>query len=76
MRAGYLPDGRLLTAIYALGIDPIEELCLYLEKEPRAIRMLNERGEEVAIDFTSVGNGFYSMPLRIEALYPVFLLVD
>lgn len=75
LRAGSLPDGRLLAAIFELGIDPVEEPKLYLEKKPESISMMQPDGTETPVKFESVGNDIYSVDIRIEPMYPVILFI-
>ena len=58
MRSGYINDGRLLCALFDLGYDPMDNISLYLEKEPsqqmddtileNAQKHYDEYAEEVA----------------------------
>lgn len=75
LRAGYLPDGRLLAAIFELGIDPVEEPKLYLEKKPESITMTLPDGTEAPVKFEAVGENIYTVDIRIEPMYPVILFI-
>jgi len=75
VRAGYLPDGTLLTAVFPLGIDISDELPLYLEKEPASIRMILPDGSYEAVAYTKNADGSYNIAVRIEPMYPIILLI-
>ena len=75
LRAGYLDDGVLLTVIFNLGYDPEEQTVLYLEKEPKAIARLDENGEEIPVSFKRNEDGFYTLAVSCEPLYPTVLLI-
>jgi len=76
LRAGYLPDGGILAAVYQLGIDPTEDLTLYLEKEPSSITMIMPNGSETPVAFTALGNSRYTLHTRVEMLYPLVLMIQ
>jgi hypothetical protein len=40
LRAGVVSDGRMLVIAINLGFDPVDEINLYLEKEPKKITLL------------------------------------
>lgn len=75
LRAGYVEDGRLLAAIYSLGMDPIEKATLYLEKAPSEITALTPDGTEAPVAFEALGEGVYAIDKRVEILEPVLLLI-
>lgn len=75
-RAGYLPDGRLLTFTLVLGTDPLEELTLHLDKKPIGAKILNPDGIETEVTVREIGNGVYAFGVRCEGLYPVVLIID
>lgn len=76
LRAGYLDDGRLLAAIFNLSYDPEESTVLYLEKQPKSISRLDENGNEILVDFEKQANGFYTLNVSCEPLYPTVLLIE
>lgn len=76
LRAGELSDGRLLCMIINLSYDPEWELTLYLEKEPSRIVMLDENGEERALEFSRVGERLYTLSTACMPMYPVVLIVS
>ncbi len=75
LRAGYLEDGTLLTAIYELGIDPMESLTLYLEKEPFAIKKLESDGSLTELKWEEVDECIYRIQTKVETMNPVFLFI-
>ena len=75
LRAGFLADGTLLTALFDIGFDPLEELTLYLEQEPASISLLQPDGTEMALDWTAAGEGIYQIRTRVEPMYPAILLI-
>ncbi len=76
LRAGYLDDGRLLCAIFNLGYDPEEETVLYLKKEPTQITRLDESGKEIPVSYKKTEDGFYTLAVSCEPLYPTVLLIQ
>jgi hypothetical protein len=75
LRAGYLDDGRLLTAIFNLSYDPEENTILYLEKEPVKVTYLDENGNEIPVVFTKTDDKFYKLEISCQPLYPTVLLI-
>ena len=75
LRVSEVDDGRLFAAIYLLGVDPIEEPRIYLEKPATEITYLDPDGNEQPLAFTAEEDGIYRLDARIEALYPHFLFI-
>lgn len=75
LRAGKIKDGRLLVEMVALGIDPVEEPVLYLEKMPTRITRLLSDGTEAEVSFTALGNSQYQLSHGLETMYPEILLI-
>ena len=75
LRAGYLNDGTLLAAIFEIGIDPLDELTVYLEEIPKSIEMMLPDGTLAPVSFTANGDGLYTLEAKVETLYPVVLLI-
>lgn len=75
LRAGYLGDGTLLAAIFELGIDPIEDVRLFLEKQPENIKIMNPDGSLSAVDFYEAENNIYILKMKVETLYPAILFI-
>lgn len=76
LRAGYLADGRLLTAVFDLGYDPMDTMELYLEKAPTHITLLMPDGSESDVSWQVADNNIYSVEVKVEPLYPVILLIS
>jgi len=76
LRVGALSDGRLLCAVYHLGLDPLDTLALRARKIPERIKRLDENGEEQPVSFTALSDGRICVQVRVEPMYPVFLLLD
>lgn len=76
LRVGALSDGRLLCAVYHLGLDPLDTLALRARKIPERITRLDENGEEQPVSFTALSDGRICVQVRVEPMYPVFLLLD
>ena len=74
LRAGYLADGTLLVAVFALGVDPIDELRLCLTSVPTQITALTPSGEEEALSFSCDGN-LCTVHRRVETMDPLILLL-
>ena len=75
MRSGYINDGRLLCALFDLSYDPMDNISLYLEKEPSEIQILTKDGSYSNVSFEKVSTDTYVVDTRIEPLYPVILLI-
>lgn len=75
LRAGYLADGRLLAAIFELGIDPLDTLTVFLENEPTKIEMMLPDGNTAPVAFEKSGDGLYTLDVRVETLYPLILFI-
>ncbi len=75
-RAGYLQDGTLVAMLYLLGIDPMEEIPLYLEKAPEKIEYLAKDGTRRGVAFTPCGDNRYTVHMRAETMLPVVLFVS
>ena len=75
LRAGLLPGGELLLAIFELGIDPLEELPLFLEKTPESIEIMLPDGSFAPVIFKKSGENLYTLNVRVEPLYPVILKI-
>lgn len=75
LRAGLLPSGELLLAIFELGTDPLDELTLFLKKEPQSIETMLPSGSYAPVDFKKSGENLYTLKTRVETLYPVILKI-
>lgn len=70
-----MADGRLLATVIKLGIDVMDSLTLYLEKEPTSICLLDGDGNEQKVEFISLGDNLYEIKQRVETMYPLVLLI-
>lgn len=74
LRAGDLPDGRLLLSLINLSTDPEEQLELVLAHKPVSITRLMPDGSEQEVDFTC-SDGVYTLRTPCLPVQPVILLV-
>ena len=74
-RCADMPDGRLFTAIFNIGLDPIEEIRLYVDKNVKSVKMLTSDGNEREVDFTCESNNIYRINVRANTLEPVILFI-
>lgn len=75
LRAGYLNDGSLLAYTICIGFDLMECLDLYLEKKPEKIEWLLPDGTTKEVSFKEVRKDIYEIDVRVEPMYPVFLII-
>jgi hypothetical protein len=75
VRAGYLPDGALLVALNEIGIDPMDDFVLYLKEAPGTVERIKPDGGLEAVEFSALGDGKYQICAKLEAMYPVFLII-
>ena len=75
LRAGYLNDGTLLAAFFELGIDPLDGLTVFLEKEPTEIEMMLPDGTCAPVAFEKTGDKLYTIGIRVETLYPLIFFI-
>ncbi len=75
-RCADMPGGGLFTAIFNIGLDPIEEIRLYVDMTVRKIKLLNADGNETEVDFTSEGNNIYRINVSARTLEPVILFIN
>ncbi len=75
-RAGHLSDGTLVAMLYELGIDPMDDIPLYLEKEPTKIEYLQKDGTRAEVSFTDCGEHLYRVQMRVETMLPVILFIS
>lgn len=74
LRAGYLPSGEMMVAVFNLSLDALEEIPLVFERAPERIEMLNESGERVALSFTTDGERV-TVGIAAGTLDPVILFI-
>ena len=75
VRAGYLKDGRLMVTVIDLGVDPVEQLPLYVKEQVESMTQLMPDGDEQPVSFRQTEDGFCTVDCRIESMYPVTLFV-
>ena len=75
LRAGYLNDGSLLAYTICIGFDLMDSLDLYLEKKPEKIEWLLPDGTTKEVSFKEVRKDIYEIDVRVEPMYPVFLII-
>ncbi len=76
LRAGTLADGSLFVSAVMLGYDPMDAMTLYLEKAPKAARLLLPDGTYVPVAFEKVGEDTYVFDARVEPMYPAFMVIE
>jgi hypothetical protein len=65
----------MLTALFNIGLDPIDEITLNCEKTVNKVEYLTVNGERAAADFcTENGNTVVELPLY--TLEPVVLIIS
>ncbi len=74
LMAGMSSEGELVTAIFNIGFDPIEELPLVFEKTPKSIKILTPDGEKQEVVFKCDGERTV-LRITAETLTPVILFV-
>ena len=75
LRAGYLPDGDMLSVVTEIGIDPMDSLRLYLKNEPKSVECMSPDGSFYPVSFTKCGESEYELDIRLEAMYPRVLKI-
>lgn len=75
LRAGYLKDGSLLTEICCIGFDLMDTIDLYLEKKPEKIEKMLPDGTTEEVPFKEVRKDIYEVDVKVEPMYPVFLII-
>lgn len=76
LRAGYLSDGSLLTALFNIGFDPEEKVKYYLEKAPVKAKRLEPDGSYVNVPFSSLGDGIFEFDAKAEPMYPLIMIIE
>ena len=51
MKAGTLPDGSLLAAVFNIGLDPLEEIPLVTERDVQGVQRLTAEGQWVECEW-------------------------
>ena len=70
-----LRDGRMLSAVFNFGFDPIDKLEMHFEKTPKKITKLSPCGKEEEISFEKGDNG-YILSTECNTLDPVILFIE
>jgi hypothetical protein len=74
LRAGYLPSGEMLIALFNLSLDELDEIPLVFEKSPESMEILTEDGTRSPIAFKCCGDKII-IDKRVGVLEPVILFI-
>lgn len=74
LKAGTMPDGGLLVAVFNLGFDILDTIPLQFEKDINSISMLTSDGTLKNVDF-SIEDGIVDVKEKAYTLEPVILFV-
>lgn len=74
LKAGTLPDGSLLVALFNIGLDPIDEICLDCEKAVTNVEYLDCDGKRQKTKFHTE-NGRVTVARPLYTLEPVVLFL-
>lgn len=75
IRAGYLKNGKILCAIFNIGLDVLENISLCCKKDVKKIEKLNKDGLLSECHFLAE-DGNISIEEKVEVLKPVVLLIS
>lgn len=75
LKAGVLPNGEMLAAVFNIGLDPIDEITLNCEKAVNGVKYLTETGEKKSADFR-FENGILTVGLPLFTLEPTVLFLS
>ncbi len=75
LRAGTLPDGRILVAAFNLGFDPLDELPLHVEANISSVEILDENGILKRCHFVAENNNVV-INTPIQTLEPIVLILE
>ena len=70
-----MPDGRMLCAVFNIGLDPIEKTQLACDFEVKSFKALTPSAQEQEISFTREGN-IYTLDIPCNILDPVIVFVE
>lgn len=73
-RAAYTDSGEIFTAVFNIGLDPIEKLDIFCEKNISEISKLMPDGTFMKLTFTSE-SGLYTIDTPCNTLEPVILVM-
>lgn len=76
LRAGTLKDGSMFVSAVMLGYDPMDTLTLYLEKAPKAVRLMLPDGTYENVAFRKLDIDVYEIDARVEPMYPAFIIIE
>ncbi len=75
LKCGHTKDGKLICAVFNLGLDKIEKLEMWFEKAPSKIEMLSPDGTLKEVTFSLDGDRWV-IDIPCEILIPVILFVQ
>ena len=79
LKAGTLPDGSLVTAVFNIGLDPLEDIPLVVDHEVHGVQRLTEEGRWIDCQWLRAPESG-SQEIRVDApaytLEPVILKIE
>ncbi len=75
MRAGRLPSGEYMVAMFNISQDALEEITLVSDRTPKSVEMLNENGEREACDF-EFSDGDLTISRGLMPMTPMVLFIS
>ena len=75
LKAADMSDGRVFCALFNIGLDPIENMELCIDFEPKSISLLLPNGEEKPLSF-KYENGRYILDCNANTLDPVVVFIE
>lgn len=75
LRAGYLPNGEMLAALFNIGFDPLEEIPLVVNRKVESVWTLDADGERRACEFTQDGENL-TVHTPLEAVTVKVLIIQ
>ncbi len=74
MRAGMLPSGEMMVAVFNISLDELDDIPLVFEREPSSIEMLGADGERIPLTFRC-DDGRVVIDKRLAVLEPAILFI-
>ncbi|MBQ7906509.1 MAG: hypothetical protein IJ309_00895 [Clostridia bacterium] len=74
LKCADMDDQRLFAALFNLGLDPIDQIKLVIEREVKGIEVLLPNGSTQNVAFTNEGST-YTLNLPLYTLEPVILFI-
>lgn len=74
LRAGYLPDGSLLTAVFDISFDPLEKLELVVESKVMEVSVLRGDGTFAPCSFSQQGDTLI-VDHEVQPLLPAVFVI-